>query len=195
MPPPRRAAATAAHGAPVAASEPTCPHEHRIEGRPRPRQSRAAYRAGNLPTKHRNAHGSYYVKPGDSQRYRSRVEVARRFYSELFGGTFWLSRPAPPRQAPRPVSTTPCSGGGRLCLNNCNGKQGPCAFSAPGLAVARMIRTRRSRAPAGSWAASTTRAAWGRFGIGLPDAAATALVAAKKAAGRGRRRAASRWRR
>ncbi len=29
-------------------------------------------------TKHRNAHGSYYVKPGDSQRYRSRAAVARR---------------------------------------------------------------------------------------------------------------------
>ena len=134
-------------------------------------------------TKHRNAHGSYYVKPGDSQRYRSRVEVARRFYPELFGGTAPAPPPPPAPRPPAPrVSDNALFGGGRLCLNNCNGKQGPCAFCGAGACC----RKGDSGAPVacarGVLGCLDDACCVGPFGIGLPDAAAaTALVEAKRA--------------
>ena len=135
-------------------------------------------------TKHRNAHGSYYVKPGDSQRYRSRVEVARRFYPELFGGKAVAAPPAPqaPVQAPRPVSDNALFGGGRLCLDRCNGKQGPCAFCGAGACCRKNDGNAPVSCARGILGCLDDACCVGPFGIGLPDeAAATALVAAKKA--------------
>jgi hypothetical protein len=131
-------------------------------------------------TKHRNAHGSYYVKPGDSQRYRSRVEVARRFYPELFGGKAVAAPPAPP--APRPVSDNALFGGGRLCLDRCAGKQGPCAFCGAGACCRKNDPNAPVACARGVLGCLDDACCVGPFGIGLPDdAAATALVAAKKA--------------
>ena len=139
-------------------------------------------------TKHRNAHGSYYVKPGDSQRYRSRVEVARRFYPELFGGTGSRRPPPAPIQAPRPVSDNALFGGGRLCLDRCNGKQGPCAFCGAGACCRKNDGNAPVACARGILGCLDDACCVGPFGIGLPDAAAaTALVAAKRR-GRGRRR-------
>ena len=134
-------------------------------------------------TKHRNAHGSYYMKPGDSQRYRSRVEVARRFYPELFGGQAVAAPAAPPAPpAPRPVSDNALFGGGRLCLNNCNGKQGPCAFCGAGACCRKNDGNAPVACARGILGCLDDACCVGPFGIGLPDAsAATALVAAKKA--------------
>ena len=134
-------------------------------------------------TKHRNAHGSYYVKPGDSQRYRSRVEVARRFYPELFGGQSAAPPPPPaPVQAPRPVADNALFGGGRLCLDRCNGKQGPCAFCGAGACCRKNDGNAPVACASGILGCLDDACCVGPFGIGLPDeAAAAALVEAKKA--------------
>ena len=135
-------------------------------------------------TKHRNAHGSYYVKPGDSQRYRSRVEVARRFYPELFGGKAVAAAPPPPApiQAPRPVSDAALFGGGRLCLDRCAGKQGPCAFCGAGACCRKNDGNAPVACARGVLGCLDDACCVGPFGIGLPDeAAATALVEAKAA--------------